>query len=414
MKYFYERHGQWRGEAVPLVTIAKTYGTPCYVYSQTALQEAWHSFNDPFAGYPHQINYAVKANSNLMVLNTLAQLGSGFDIVSEGELERVLAAGGQANKIVFSGVGKSVRELQRALAIGVGCINIESRAELLRLSDIARQSNLHAFIAIRINPNVSANSHPYISTGLKENKFGVPFEQAKELYLEAASLPFITLKGLAFHIGSQITSVAPFIEALDIALEFLDDLNRSGIKLSHLNVGGGLGIRYLDENPPSPQEYVRAICDRIADRNLTIHLEPGRAIAANAGVLLTRVEYLKDQFAIIDASMNDLLRPALYGAFQDIVPLIREKEDLSAKAPLSYDIVGPVCETADFLGKNRLLRLEEGDYLAVLSSGAYGFSMSSNYNSRPKAAEVMIQKDTFHLIRPREEIKDLFSSERII
>jgi diaminopimelate decarboxylase len=349
-----------------------------------------------------------------MVLNTLAQLGSGFDIVSEGELERVLAAGGQANKIVFSGVGKSVRELQRALAIGVGCINIESRAELLRLSDIARQSNLHAFIAIRINPNVSANSHPYISTGLKENKFGVPFEQAKELYLEAASLPFITLKGLAFHIGSQITSVAPFIEALDIALEFLDDLNRSGIKLSHLNVGGGLGIRYLDENPPSPQEYVRAICDRIADRNLTIHLEPGRAIAANAGVLLTRVEYLKDQFAIIDASMNDLLRPALYGAFQDIVPLIREKEDLSAKAPLSYDIVGPVCETADFLGKNRLLRLEEGDYLAVLSSGAYGFSMSSNYNSRPKAAEVMIQKDTFHLIRPREEIKDLFSSERII
>lgn len=421
MEYFYRKNGELWGEAVPLMNIARAFGTPCYVYSYAALQSAWKGFDRPLKEIPHQINYAVKANSNLMVLHTLAQLGSGFDIVSEGELERVLAAGGKANKIVFSGVGKSTRELQRALEVGIGCINIESRAELLRLAQIAQQSKQQAFIAIRINPNVSANSHPYISTGLKENKFGVPFEQAKALYLEAASLPYITLKGLAFHIGSQITSIHPFIEALNIALKFWDDLNANGIKLSHLNVGGGLGIRYLDEMPPTPQEYVQAISEKIKDRTLELHLEPGRAITANAGVLLVHIEYLKDHFAIVDTSMNDLLRPALYGAFQDIVPVINPvdftdiaDDQRSSKVARNYDIVGPVCETADFLGKNRTLHLQEGDYLAVLSSGAYGFSMSSNYNSRPRAAEVMVHGNNFHLIRPREAINDLFLTEKII
>lgn len=413
MKHFSYKSGELYCEAVRLSKIANAYGCPCYVYSKQAIIEAYQAFAAPLQPYPHQINYAVKANSNLAVLNILASMGAGFDIVSEGELERVLKAGGQASKIVFSGVGKSTPELTRALNVNVGCINIESKAELLRLNNIAKKLDVPARIALRVNPDVAADSHPYISTGLKENKFGVHLNQALEFYQTAKTLSHIQIQGIAFHIGSQITTLAPFSAALNKVLLFIDSLNAAGISLKHIDVGGGLGVRYSNETPPTAKEYIEVFIQHLKDKNfgnLEIHIEPGRAIVAEAGVLLTRVEYLKDNFAIVDASMNDLLRPALYESFHEIVAVQPHTNGIQSM----YDIVGPVCETSDFLGKGRHLCLSEGDLLAVLTSGAYGFSMSSNYNSRPKAAEVMVDGDAFYLVRPREQLKTLFDSERML
>jgi diaminopimelate decarboxylase len=411
-------------EAVPLQTIATYVGTPCYIYSRTALEANWKAFDHAFGTRPHQINYAVKANSNLAVLNILARLGSGFDIVSGGELERVLAAGGKAEQIVFSGVGKTMTELRRALEIGVGCINIESEAELLRLNTIAVEMNKKAKIALRINPDVHSQSHPYISTGLKENKFGIDILDAKAVYQQALNLEGIEIFGVACHIGSQITAMEPFLEALTKILELIHDLKMLGINIFHLNLGGGLGVRYQNETPPDPTTYVKTLLSYLPDTSLNIHLEPGRAITANAGILLTKVEYIKQSkdhhknFAIVDAAMNDLLRPALYQAWQEIVLVNRDKEETKSSEPTSfcrYDIVGPVCETGDFLGKDRLLpTLKPNDLLAILSAGAYGFSMCSNYNSRPKLAEVMVDGEAFHIIRPRENLADLFKSEKMI
>jgi diaminopimelate decarboxylase len=394
-----------------LNTIAEAVGTPCYVYSKAILEHNWHAFNNAFHTHPHHINYAVKANSNLAVLNILAKLGSGFDIVSGGELARVLKAGGLAQNIIFSGVGKTKTELQTALEIGVGCINIESRAELERLNTLAITLQKKATIAIRVNPDVDSQSHPYISTGLQENKFGVGFSEAEGLYQYASTLPGIQIQGIAFHIGSQITNLKPFLEALSKILMLIDKLAKQDIIISHLNVGGGLGVRYKDEIPPTPKEYVAAILAALPLSDLIIHIEPGRAIAANAGILLTRVEYIKTQgstpettkhFAIVDAGMNDLLRPALYNAWHDIIPV--NSKPNAAVLTQSFDIVGPVCETADFLGKDRMLAIESGDLLMIRDAGAYGFSMSSNYNSRPRAAEVMLDGDAFRVVRPREDV----------
>jgi len=426
MIFLNNRDNQWMAEGVPLHEIAKQMGTPCYVYSRAGLETQWQAFNKAFGPHPHHINYAVKANSNLAVLNALARLGSGFDIVSGGELERVLQAGGKPENIIFSGVGKTLSELTRALEVGVGCINIESEAELLRLNAIANKQNKKAKIALRVNPDVDPHSHPYISTGLKENKFGINILDAKTLYKKAMQLSGIDIQGVACHIGSQIVSLEPFLEALTKMLDLIQDLKTAGTTITHLNLGGGLGVRYHQETPPEPDAYVKALLAKIQDSknpDLIIHLEPGRAIAANAGILLTRVEYIKQSessdkcFAIVDAAMNDLLRPALYEAWQDIICIKNTHTTTSIiPAPLSlYDIVGPVCETADFLGQDRLLpALQPDDLLAVLSAGAYGFSMSSNYNSRPRAAEVMVDGDQFHIVRPRENLADLFKTETII
>lgn len=427
MKFFKAVENYWYAEAVPLQAIATHVGTPCYIYSRAALETYWKAFDDSFGPQAHQINYAVKANSNLAVLNVLARLGSGFDIVSGGELERVLAAGGKAEKIVFSGVGKTITELRRALEVGVGCINIESEAELLRLNEIAVETHKKAKIALRINPDVHSQSHPYISTGLKENKFGIDIIDAKTLYQEASRLPGIEIHGIACHIGSQITSMDPFLEALTKILELIQDLKTLGIPIFHLNLGGGLGVRYQHETPPDPATYVKTLLSHLPDTSLNIHLEPGRAITANAGILLTKVEYIKlsksnhKNFVIVDAAMNDLLRPALYEAWQEIVLVNPGKEEAkgagSTPSPSTYryDIVGPVCETGDFLGKDRLLpALKPNDLLAILSAGAYGFSMCSNYNSRPKLAEVMVDGDQFYIIRPRESLAELFMSEKMI
>jgi diaminopimelate decarboxylase len=420
---FQQRNHEWCAEEVSLNAIADAIGTPCYVYSRAVLEQHWHAFNTPFQNQLHQINYAVKANSNLAVLNILAQLGSGFDIVSEGELQRVLKAGGLPEKIIFSGVGKTKRELKIALEVGVGCINIESKAELERLNALAITLQKKAMIAIRVNPDVDSKSHPYISTGLQENKFGVNITEALQLYQQASTLSGIHIQGIAFHIGSQITDLSPFLEALDKILMLIERLKKLGITLSHLNVGGGLGVRYQNETPPTPQTYVAAILAAIQQKienrisNLIIHIEPGRAIVADAGVLLTRVEYIKTQgslksFAIVDAAMNDLLRPALYNAWQEITPVnIKPNPDVPTRI---YDIVGPICETADFLGKDRLLSLQAGDLLMVRSAGAYGFSMSSHYNSRPRAAEIMVDGDRFQVVRPRENIQALFNSETLL
>lgn len=416
MAGFEQHNDEWYAESVSLNTIAEAIDTPCYVYSKSALEQNWHAFNRPFQNQPHQINYAVKANSNLAILNILAALSSGFDIVSEGELQRVLKAGGLPEKIIFSGVGKTTRELKMALETGVGCINIESQAELERLNTLAITLQKKAMIAIRVNPDVDSKSHPYISTGLHENKFGVNTTEALKLYQQASTLPGIHIQGIAFHIGSQITDLSPFLEALDKILILMEELKKLDIPLSHLNVGGGLGVCYQNETPPKPEAYVTAILaaiqqkigDRISD--LIIHIEPGRAIVADAGVLLTRVEYIKTQnttksFAIVDAAMNDLLRPALYNAWQEIIPVkIKPNPDVATR---TYDIVGPICETADFLGKDRVLALEAGDLLMVRTAGAYGFSMSSNYNSRPRAAEVMVDGERFQVVRARESIEDL-------
>ncbi len=414
MDYFNYQNGQLFAEGVDLGKLARHYGTPCYVYSRATIEMHWQAFDQAFGDRPHLVCYAVKANSNLAVLNIMARLGSGFDIVSGGELERVLRAGGQADRIVFSGVGKTEAELERALDAGIRCFNVESRTELERLDQLAGRRQQKAPVSIRVNPDVDANTHPYISTGLKENKFGIDIAEAMEIYRQADRMPNIDVQGVDCHIGSQLTDNAPFLNALERVLALIDQLGEEGINIHHLDIGGGLGIRYQDETPPLPAEYAQAIMQNLGDRNLEILIEPGRAIVGNAGILLTRIEILKPgehkNFAIVDAAMNDLLRPALYSAWQEIIPV-----DASSTAPgLNYDVVGPICETGDFLGKDRELAIAEGDLLAVRSSGAYGFGMSSNYNSRPRAAEIMVDGAQSHVIRERETINDLMAGETIL
>ena len=411
MTAFQLRDGRLQAESVPLDDIARRFGTPCYVYSRAALESAFRAFSTPLAGREHLVCYAMKANSNLGVLDVLARLGAGFDIVSGGELARVLAAGGDPRKVVFSGVGKSEAEIRAALAAGILCFNVESAAELARIERAAGQMAKRAPVSLRVNPDVDPKTHPHISTGLKENKFGVAYNEAPALYRKAAASASLRVVGIGFHIGSQLTDTAPFVAALDKALELVDGLATKGIELHQLDLGGGLGIRYRDETPPQPAEYLGALLARLSGRPQQILIEPGRALVGNAGLLLTRVEYLKHgpdrNFAVVDAAMNDLLRPALYEAWHDIVPVAPR-----SAAPRRYDVVGPVCETADFLGRGRELALAEGDLLAVLSAGAYGMAMSSNYNTRPRAPEVMVDGAATHLVRERESVPSLFASER--
>lgn len=411
MDHFLYRGDVLHAEEIPVADIAERFGTPCYVYSRATLERHWRAFDRAFEGHRHLICYAVKANSSLGLLSVLARLGSGFDIVSVGELERVLAAGGDPAKIVFSGVGKRADELRRALEVGIRCFNVEVPGELHRLNQIAGELGVKAPVSLRVNPDVDARTHPYISTGLRENKFGIDIEDALALYRDAADLANLEIIGIDCHIGSQLTTVAPFIDALKRVLQLADRLADDGIAIHHLDIGGGLGIRYREEEPPEPATYAAEVTALLAGRDYEIVMEPGRAIVGNAGILLTRVEYLKANrlkaFAIVDAAMNDLIRPSLYDAWQDIIPALR-----GSRAPLrEYDIVGPVCETGDFLGKERSLALSEGDLLAVRSAGAYGFSMSSNYNSRPRPPEVLVDGGTMHLIRPRETLADLYRGE---
>ena len=414
MDHFQYRNGELHAEDVPLREIAETYGTPCYVYSRATLERHWHAFDDAFEGHSHLVCFAVKANSNLGVLNTLARLGSGFDIVSVGELERVLAAGGEPGRVVFSGVGKQAHEMRRALQVGIRCFNVESAAELKRLDRVAGELGVRAPVALRVNPDVDAKTHPYISTGLKENKFGIAIEEAPSLYRRAAGLPNIEVSGVDCHIGSQLTQLAPFLDALERVVALVETLAAEGINIDHLDLGGGLGVRYKDETPPEPAEYARALLQRLGNTPYEILIEPGRAIAANAGVLLTRVEYLKHSeakdFAVIDAAMNDLIRPSLYQAWQAIVSVEANPKGTAG----IYDLVGPICETGDFLGKQRALTLREGSLLAVRSSGAYGFTMASNYNSRPRVAELLVDGDSVHLVRQRETVSELFAGESIL
>ncbi len=413
MDYFEYKNNQLHAENVSLSDIAREYGTPAYVYSRATFERHWRAFDEAFAGHPHLICYAVKANSNIAILNLLARLGSGFDIVSEGELERVLKAGGDAAKVVFSGVGKKAAEIRRALAVGIRCFNVESEAELEVINQIAAEMGKIAPVSLRVNPDVDAQTHPYISTGLKENKFGIAHQQALAVYQKAQAMENIDVHGIDCHIGSQLTQIAPFVDALKRVLELVDLLAEHGIKLKHLDLGGGLGIRYQNEEPPTPAQQIAALLAELGDRQVEILIEPGRAIAGNAGVLLTEVLYLKHaeekNFAIIDAAMNDLMRPALYGAWQEIVAL----EPRQGK-PRNYDLVGPVCETGDFLGKERPLCLQAGDMLAVKSAGAYGFTMSSNYNTRPRAVEIMVDDEKVHIIRQRESIEQLLQGESLI
>jgi diaminopimelate decarboxylase len=411
MQFFERRDGELHVESVPLGAIAARFGTPCFVYSRAALETSFRAFTAALTGRDHLVCYALKANSNLAVLEVLARLGAGFDIVSGGELERVIAAGGDPRKTVFSGVGKRADEIRRALDAGVLCFNVESAAELARIERLALERGRPAPISLRVNPDVDPRTHPYISTGLRENKFGVAFEDALPLYRRAAASRSLRVVGIGFHVGSQLTETAPFVAALERVLELVDTLAREGIALAHLDLGGGLGIRYRDEAPPPVADYLGALLGRIGDRKLAILLEPGRALVGNAGVLLTRVEHLKfgpeHSFAIVDAAMNDLLRPALYDAWHDIVPVAPRPGPARR-----YDVVGPVCETADFLGRGRDLAVEEGDLLAILSAGAYGMSMSSNYNTRARAAEVMVDGASAHLVREREDVRALFALER--
>lgn len=415
MDYFnYQDDGQLWAEDVSLTELAEQFGTPLYVYSRATLERHWNAFDKSVGDHPHLVCYAVKANSNLGVLNALARLGSGFDIVSGGELERVIAAGGEPSKVVFSGVGKTEAEMKRALELGIKCFNVESEPELERLNKVAGQLGVIAPISLRINPDVDANTHPYISTGLRDNKFGIAFDRAPEVYKFAQSLENLNVQGIDCHIGSQLTDIEPFIDATDRLLALIDDLKAQGVSIKHLDVGGGLGVIYRDELPPEPSDYAKALLGRLDNhKDLELIFEPGRAIAANAGLLLTKVEFLKHtehkNFAIIDAAMNDLMRPALYQAWQDIVPVVpREGE------AVTYDLVGPICETGDFLGKDRELVLSENDLLAVRSAGAYGFVMSSNYNTRCRAAEVMVDGNKAHLVRQREELASLWALENVL
>ena len=414
MDHFTYRENQLFVENVAIDTIVKKHGSPCYIYSRATLERHWNAFNNAFGSHSHLICYAVKANSNLGVLNVLARLGSGFDIVSIGELERVLQAGGDAKKIVFSGVGKREDEIRAALKMGIRCFNIEVLGELERINQVAGELGVKAPVSFRVNPDVDAQTHPYISTGLKENKFGIAIEDALDAYQAAAALPHIEIVGVDCHIGSQLTQTRPFLDALDKVLLLIDKLREHGITLKHLDLGGGLGICYRDEQPPEPADYIAAVLARLGESSLEIMLEPGRAIVGNAGILVTRVEYLKPtehkNFAIVDAAMNDLVRPALYGAWQEIIPV---KNDSTAPE-LLWDIVGPVCETGDFLGKERTLKLSQNDLLAVRSSGAYGFTMSSNYNSRPRVVEVMVDDDQIHVVRERETLAQLWQGERVL
>ena len=400
-------------EGVALERIAHEVGTPCFVYSRAAIERVWRGYDRALAGIAHEVCYAVKANSNLAVLDVLGRLGAGFDIVSAGELERVLAAGAPAERIVFSGVGKRDAEMAAALSAGVGCFNVESGQELARLAAIAARSGTRAPVSLRVNPDIDALTHPYITTGLRENKFGIPIDDAPALYAEAAASPSITVRGIDCHIGSQLESLEPFLDALDRLLALVDSLARHGIRVSHLNLGGGLGIRYRDESPPEPADLAGAVVERLAGRNLVLVLEPGRSIVGNAGVLLTRVEYLKrngeKRFAVVDAAMNDLLRPALYDAWHDVVA-VTPREGV----PEPFEIVGPICESGDFLAHARRLVLEPGDLLAVQSAGAYAFVMSSNYNTRPRAAEVMVDSERYHVVRRRERVRDLFAGESVL
>ncbi len=413
MSYFAYRDETLHAEAVALDRIAATFGTPCYIYSRAALEAAYRAYDDALARRDHLICYAVKANSSLAVLNVLARLGSGFDIVSGGELARVLAAGGDAQKTVFSGVGKTTAEMRAALDAGIRCFNVESASELQKLNQVAGEMGKIAPVSLRVNPDVDAKTHPYIATGLKENKFGIPFESALPLYREAAGMANLRVTGIDCHIGSQLTEIPPFIAALQKLLGLVDRLAAESIAIAHIDIGGGLGIRYRDETPPAVADYIHALTACLGDRKQTIMFEPGRSLVGNTGILLARVEYLKHgadrNFAVIDAAMNDLIRPALYDAWHDIQP-VRPRRTPARR----YEIVGPVCETGDFLGHERELSLAEGDLVAIMSAGAYGMTMSSNYNTRPRAAEVMISGSDMHLIRERETIAQLIAPERLL
>jgi diaminopimelate decarboxylase len=400
-------------EKTNLTQIANNYGTPTYVYSKAALSHAYESFNEGLKGCDSLVCFAVKSNPNLAILNLFARLGAGFDIVSGGELARVLAAGGDAKKVVFSGVGKTESEMQTALEAGIFCFNVESNSELNRLNEVAKRLGKVAPVSLRVNPNVDAKTHPYISTGLKNNKFGVAYEEALNVYLQAAAMPNIAIHGVDCHIGSQITELSPFLDAFDRVLALVDALEQHQIHIQHIDLGGGIGICYQNETPPAFKTYAAAMREKLGSRKVKLVFEPGRALVGNAGVLLTKVEYLKPtetkNFAIVDAAMNDLMRPALYDAYHDILPV-----QTRAGAASVYEIVGPVCESGDFLGHDRSLTLDEGDYLAVMSAGAYGMSMSSNYNTRPRAAEIMVDGDVCHVIREREQIKNLYELEKVL
>ena len=415
MDFFQYKNNLLMAEDVAVNEIAERFGTPLYIYSRATLERHWHAFDKAFGEHPHLICFAVKSNPNIAILQVMAQLGSGFDIVSQGELERVLAAGGDAAKIVFSGVAKSETEIVRALEVGIRCFNVESIAELERINLVAGKLGKIAPISLRVNPDVDAHTHPYISTGLKENKFGISVDQAREVYRQASTLAHIKVTGMDCHIGSQLTELQPFLDATDRLIVLMEQLKQDGIEIKHLDLGGGLGVPYTNEAPPHPADYAKALLDKLKQYgDLEIILEPGRAITANAGILVTKVEYLKSNetrhFAIVDTGMNDMIRPALYQAYMNIIEtdrnLIRESK--------VYDVVGPICETSDFLGKQRTLAIEQGDFIALRSAGAYGASMASNYNSRPRAAEVMVSGGEAHLIRRREAFAELWQFERLL
>ena len=414
MDFFQYKNEQLYVEDLPVKQLAEEFGTPLYIYSRATLERHWHAFDSALGKHPHLICYAVKANSNIGILNVMAKLGSGFDIVSQGELERVLAAGGDASKVVFSGVAKSRAEIMRALEVGIRCFNVESVAELHHINQIAGEMEKIAPISLRVNPDVDAHTHPYISTGLKENKFGVSVDEAREVYKLAATLPHVKITGMDCHIGSQLTELQPFLDATDRLIRLMEQLKEDGITLKPLDLGGGLGVTYTDETPPHPSDYATTLLNKLKNyEDLEIILEPGRAIAANAGILLAKVQYLKSNesrnFAITDTGMNDMIRPALYEAYMNIIEIDRTL----GREKAIYDVVGPVCETSDFLGKQRKLAIAEGDYIAQRSAGAYGASMSSNYNSRPRTAEVLVDRDKAHLIRRRESLSELWALESI-
>ena len=414
MDFFQYKNEQLYVEDLPVKQLAEEFGTPLYIYSRATLERHWHAFDSALGKHPHLICYAVKANSNIGILNVMAKLGSGFDIVSQGELERVLAAGGDASKVVFSGVAKSRAEIMRALEVGIRCFNVESVAELHHINQIAGEMGKVAPISLRVNPDVDAHTHPYISTGLKENKFGVSVDEAREVYKLAATLPHVKITGMDCHIGSQLTELQPFLDATDRLIRLMEQLKEDGITLKHLDLGGGLGVTYTDETPPHPSDYATALLNKLKEyEDLEIILEPGRAIAANAGILVAKVQYLKSNesrnFAITDTGMNDMIRPALYEAYMNIIEIDRTL----GREKAIYDVVGPVCETSDFLGKQRELAIAEGDYIAQRSAGAYGASMSSNYNSRSRTAEVLVDGDEAHLIRRRESLSELWALESI-
>ena len=414
MDFFQYKNEQLYVEDLPVKQLSEEFGTPLYIYSRATLERHWHAFDSALGKHPHLICYAVKANSNIGILNVMAKLGSGFDIVSQGELERVLEAGGEASKVVFSGVAKSSAEIMRALEVGIRCFNVESIAELHHINQIAGEMGKIAPISLRVNPDVDAHTHPYISTGLKENKFGVSVDEAREVYKLAATLPHVRITGMDCHIGSQLTELQPFLDATDRLIRLIEQLQEDGITLKHLDLGGGLGVTYTDETPPHPSDYAAALLNKLKGyENLEIILEPGRAIAANAGILVAKVQYLKSNesrnFAITDTGMNDMIRPALYEAYMNIIEIDRTLE----REKTIYDVVGPVCETSDFLGKQRELAIAEGDYIAQRSAGAYGASMSSNYNSRPRTAEVLVDGNKAHLIRRRENLSELWALESI-